>query len=88
MRDASTACDASGVRESSITCWWRVDRVRGVCATARMPRTRNMLTGDPHRVLNQIGVPIAKVNTVNDVLNEPLFYNDFAHAKDPRTLIE
>ncbi|HZY44155.1 MAG TPA: CoA transferase, partial [Anaerolineae bacterium] len=43
--------------------------------------TRSVTTDDLIAALNQIGVPIAKVNTLNDVLNEPLLRNDFAHAK-------
>jgi formyl-CoA transferase len=50
--------------------------------------TRNFTTDDLIAALNQIGVPIAKVNTLIDVLNEPILRKDFAHAKDPRTSIE
>lgn len=50
--------------------------------------TRNMTTDDLIVALNHIGVPVAKVNTLDDVLNEPLLRDDFARAKDPRTSIE
>jgi crotonobetainyl-CoA:carnitine CoA-transferase CaiB-like acyl-CoA transferase len=50
--------------------------------------THNMTTDDLIAALNQIGVPVAKVNTLNDVLNEPLLHADFARAKDSRTSIE
>jgi formyl-CoA transferase len=50
--------------------------------------TRNFTTDDLITALNQIGVPIAKVNTLIDVLNEPVLRKDFAHVKDPRTSIE
>ncbi len=50
--------------------------------------THSKRTDDLITALNQIGVPIAKVNTLDDVLNEPLLRDDFAHAKDARTSTE
>jgi len=38
--------------------------------------------------LNRIGLPVAKVNTLNDVLTDPLAHDAFAHARDERTRIE
>jgi crotonobetainyl-CoA:carnitine CoA-transferase CaiB-like acyl-CoA transferase len=35
--------------------------------------------------LNGIGVPAAKVNTLGDVLEEPLLKKAFTHAKDARS---
>ncbi len=47
--------------------------------------TRSMTTDNLIAALNQIGVPIAKVNTLNDVLNEPLLRDSFAYAHDAQS---
>ncbi len=50
--------------------------------------TKNFSTNEIIFALNQIGVPIAKVNSLNDVLNEPALRNDFAHATDARSNLQ
>lgn len=47
--------------------------------------TRTATTGDLTIALNRIGVPVAKVNSLNDVLAEPLLRDAFAHAHDAQT---
>lgn len=47
--------------------------------------TQTMTTADLAISLNSIGVPIAKVNTLPDVLEDPLLKEAFAHARDNRT---
>ncbi len=47
--------------------------------------TQTMTTADLATALNSIGVPIAKVNTLGDVLEEPLLKAAFAHARDERS---
>jgi formyl-CoA transferase len=47
--------------------------------------TRSMPTDDLIGVLNRIGVPVAKVNSLDDVLNEPLLRDAFACARDERS---
>ncbi|MBM2848019.1 MAG: putative acyl-CoA transferase/carnitine dehydratase, partial [Anaerolineales bacterium] len=47
--------------------------------------TRTMTTVDLMAALNGIGVPVAKVNSLNDVLEEPLLKKAFAHARDERS---
>ncbi len=50
--------------------------------------TRNMTADDLIAALNQIGVPVAKVNTLDDVLNEPLLRDSFAQAHDAQSNID
>lgn len=45
--------------------------------------TRKMTTADLVNVLNGIGVPATKVNSLDEVLAEPLLKQAFARAKDP-----
>ncbi len=47
--------------------------------------TRTRTTADLMAALNQSGVPVAKVNTLKDVLAEPLLSKAFAHARDERS---
>jgi formyl-CoA transferase len=47
--------------------------------------TRNMATADLMAALNGVGVPVAKVNSLNDVLEEPLLNKALARAKDARS---
>ncbi|MBI3762678.1 MAG: CoA transferase [Chloroflexi bacterium] len=47
--------------------------------------TRAIATADLMAALNRIGVPVAKVNDLNDVLTEPLLKSAFARARDPRS---
>lgn len=47
--------------------------------------TRTMATADLMAALNGIGVPVAKVNTLSEVLEEPLLKKAFAHAHDVRS---
>jgi formyl-CoA transferase len=47
--------------------------------------TRKLATADLMSALNGIGVPVAKVNTLGDVLEEPLLKKAFTHAKDARS---
>ncbi|MBF8254582.1 MAG: CMP-binding protein [Deltaproteobacteria bacterium] len=47
--------------------------------------TRTMTTVDLMAALNGIGVPVAKVNNLNDVLAEPLLRESFTRARDERT---
>ncbi len=47
--------------------------------------TQAMTTADLATALNSIGVPIAKVNTLRDVLEDPLLREAFAHAHDERS---
>jgi formyl-CoA transferase len=47
--------------------------------------TRTMATADLMAALNGIGVPVAKVNTLNDVLEEPLLKKWLARARDERS---
>jgi len=47
--------------------------------------TRTMTTVDLMAALNGIGVPVAKVNTLNDVLEEPLLKKWLARARDERS---
>lgn len=47
--------------------------------------TRAMATGDLMAALNRVGVPVAKVNTLSDVLAEPLLRDSFTRARDERT---
>src|SRR5512135_3553640 len=50
--------------------------------------TRNFSTNELIAWLNQIGLPIAKVNTLNDVLNEAALREDYACAKDTRSSLQ
>jgi crotonobetainyl-CoA:carnitine CoA-transferase CaiB-like acyl-CoA transferase len=47
--------------------------------------TRATATADLIAALNGIGVPVAKVNSLNDVLEEPLLKKWFARARDSRS---
>jgi formyl-CoA transferase len=47
--------------------------------------TQTMTTADLATALNSIGVPIAKVNTLHDVLEDPLLKTTFARAHDSRS---
>ena len=47
--------------------------------------TQTLTTADLATALNSIGVPIAKVNTLRDVLEDPLLKEAFAHARDERS---
>ena len=47
--------------------------------------TRMLATADLISALNNIGVPVAKVNSLNDVLKEPILMKAFARAKDARS---
>lgn len=47
--------------------------------------TRALPTSDLMAALNGIGVPVAKVNTLNDVLEEPLLKKWLARARDERS---
>jgi formyl-CoA transferase len=47
--------------------------------------TQIMTIADLAIALNSIGVPIAKVNTLQDVLEDPLLKETFAHARDERS---
>jgi crotonobetainyl-CoA:carnitine CoA-transferase CaiB-like acyl-CoA transferase len=47
--------------------------------------TRTMATADLMAALNSIGVPVAKVNSLNDVLEEPLLKKRLARARDDRS---
>src|SRR5574341_600492 len=48
-------------------------------------RTRTLATDDLMAALNGIGVPVAKVNALDDVLEEPLLKKAFARARDERS---
>lgn len=48
-------------------------------------RTRTLTTADLMAALNGIGVPVAKVNALTDVLEEPLLKQAFARARDERS---
>ena len=50
--------------------------------------TRALTTAALISVLNSIGVPVAKVNSLNDVLEEPLLNVAFVRARDPRSGME
>lgn len=50
--------------------------------------TRGMTTDDLMAALNQIGVPVAKVNTLDEVLAEPLLRDTFTCARDERSHLE
>src|SRR5512135_2058980 len=50
--------------------------------------TRTLSTDDLIGALNRFGVPVAKVNTLKDVLNEPTLRDSFAHAVDTRSKSE
>ncbi|MBM4423919.1 MAG: CoA transferase [Chloroflexi bacterium] len=50
--------------------------------------TRSLITNDLITALAGIGVPIAKVNTLPDVLEEPMLKKNFVRATDPRTQTE
>jgi formyl-CoA transferase len=47
--------------------------------------TRRMATAELTATLNGIGVPVAKVNSLGDVLEEPLLKKAFTHARDARS---
>ncbi len=47
--------------------------------------TRQLMTDDLITVFTGIGVPVAKVNTLREVLEEPLLKRAFAHARDVRS---
>jgi formyl-CoA transferase len=59
----------------------RLNRRMADCARA-------MTTVELMAALNRIGVPVAKVNTLNDVLEEPLLKPAFARARDEKTNAE
>ncbi len=41
-----------------------------------------LTTADLMTALNNVGIPVAKVNSLNDVLEDPLLKNEFAHVRD------
>jgi crotonobetainyl-CoA:carnitine CoA-transferase CaiB-like acyl-CoA transferase len=47
--------------------------------------TRRMTTAELMSALNAIGVPVSKVNSLDDVLAEPLLKRDFARVRDERS---
>jgi formyl-CoA transferase len=47
--------------------------------------TRTLRAGDLMAALNSVGVPVAKVNGLQEVLAEPLLNRALARARDPRT---
>lgn len=47
--------------------------------------TRKLATADLMAAFNGVGVPVAKVNSLGDVLEEPLLKKAFARAKDARS---
>ncbi|MBI3243222.1 MAG: CoA transferase [Chloroflexi bacterium] len=47
--------------------------------------TRTMSVADLATALNSIGVPIAKVNTLRDVLEDPLLKKEFTNVRDERS---
>jgi crotonobetainyl-CoA:carnitine CoA-transferase CaiB-like acyl-CoA transferase len=50
--------------------------------------TRQLSTDSLIAVLTDIGVPVAKVNTLSDVLADPLLRDAFTRARDPRSGLE
>ena len=50
--------------------------------------TRAMMSDDLITALNRIGVPVARVNTLNDVLSEPLARDSLLRVRDDRTATE
>jgi len=50
--------------------------------------TRAMATPELMAALNNIGVPVAKVNSLNEVLEEPLLKKSFAYAQDQKSKIK
>jgi formyl-CoA transferase len=50
--------------------------------------TLQLMTGNLITALTSIGVPVAQVNSLREVLAEPLLHNAFARLTDPRTQAE
>ncbi|MBI4771931.1 MAG: CoA transferase [Chloroflexi bacterium] len=62
----------------------RIADVRGL-NRQMAERTRGWKSAELMAALNRVGVPVAKVNTLGDVLAEPLLRETFARARDPRS---
>ena len=50
--------------------------------------TRRMMTDDLITTLNRIGVPVAKVNALDEVLADPLLRDSFIRVRDERSHLE
>ena len=50
--------------------------------------TRAMRTEDLIAALHAVGIPVSKVNSIDDVCNDPLISDRMVHARDPRSGVE
>lgn len=50
--------------------------------------TKTKTTEELIQLFTSIGIPISKVNTIKDVINDPHIAQNMVHSKDPRTGIE